>query len=1040
MANIGKLSGALVSGVNENTLALANLNFNFAVFKVEPPQEFQGLGNSLSRLRRDKAETGSSHYTARKLGALFEQLVPRMDQLLKAYGTRVSEISLSSEGKTKRSFSKNVATEGAFQHHTGIDGTTIWAAATSGKSAIGMNLLACMLAKIWDPDEATAIWVHLVKSHRKEIELNCDGSEPSHIAPLAAAAEDISLKELQEWDASARAWLDIARSAKTKQYKQLEIIYQNVPVPVDGDPRAYSSVMRAWRTAVTTTENLLKGMPQKVQSGAILLALLSWNIYPDMDVFVTTGPKSIVQKDELVPQGGRLTVGLEKGNEDMPDGVHWSLYLEDLRYYGDPVLRQRSAGSDTARVTFDEFAVAALGSFFSGWPIVRSELDVATTLTVSIWDNLAQSCQAADLKTEDMYKITQFVTRKPNWLHSLATIATNVLEERGRGDTNTLKLLETGFRKGGSFLGKKEHRLAPAFGLLDPGKTLAILKSNAEKIRLLRRVAKDRGINAPKAVIRYLNPESGNFEYTTVFPRFRKPLEVASDTRDRLPLHALWIPQQEEADDKSRLGCRCNQGCSRRCSCKKRGSNCTSRCHAASSLPCNNISDLVKEPTMPLFSANEDEVTLFYTPEDIFSDQKTGHEGEGFSWFNAPTRLESSSNTDDMETIFLPGRIRFPQNDLTPKVEPVTPVQETIDEEDGLEEIFDLDKALSDFDKAKSSRTIRFNFAFGDADSCAVFLSSQQDEDAMDTNQLSYDLSIHELMEVLASGDVHGLKLLDHLQYRWTMDLPGITDRSRLKTETEYTEVDKQMPGTYICSLKALGSVVEIYKLLTGTSVALRVIGRTLGTSNWVNKAAEKDMRTPRSHQDCFQAFEPDRPSTFSCIAMFDTGNLDLDPSLLAQVMALASRNAIYTSSSLLCDPSDDIRGYEIKCLVGNVGRAGIALMIPPTEPRILKDDIGHYKVINHQPYDGQNRNSLGGSSLHLSFTGYEQTVVEALSHHGAQMSEVFFLESLISAYDRTKWIADLDVLASFDDGSLARAPLPSNQLSQAKRCRKPCY
>jgi hypothetical protein len=367
-------------------------------------------------------------------------------------------------------------------------------------------------------------------------------------------------------------------------------------------------------------------------------------------------------------------------------------------------------------------------------------------------------------------------------------------------------------------------------------------------------------------------------------------------------------------------------------------------------------------------------------------------------------------------------------------------VQETIDEEDGLEEIFDLDKALSDFDKAKSSRTIRFNFAFGDADSCAVFLSSQQDEDAMDTNQLSYDLSIHELMEVLASGDVHGLKLLDHLQYRWTMDLPGITDRSRLKTETEYTEVDKQMPGTYICSLKALGSVVEIYKLLTGTSVALRVIGRTLGTSNWVNKAAEKDMRTPRSHQDCFQAFEPDRPSTFSCIAMFETGNLDLDPSLLAQVMALASRNAIYTSSSLLCDPSDDIRGYEIKCLVGNVGRAGIALMIPPTEPRILKDDIGHYKVINHQPYDGQNRNSLGGSSLHLSFTGYEQTVVEALSHHGAQMSEVFFLESLISAYDRTKWIADLDVLASFDDGSLARAPLPSNQLSQAKRCRKPCY
>ncbi|KAH7109087.1 hypothetical protein B0J11DRAFT_601949 [Dendryphion nanum] len=203
MANIGKLAGALISGHNETTVALANLNFNFSLVRVEPPREFHGLGNSLSRLRRDKAEFGSSHRTARKLGALFEQLVPKTEHLLKVYGTRVSEISASLESKAKDRNSGSTGTEGAFRNQLGFDGTTIWAAATSSKSAIAMNLLACMLVKLWDADEATAIWADL----------------PSHVAPLVAAVEEISVKELQEWDSSARAWLEIARLTKVLQYK-----------------------------------------------------------------------------------------------------------------------------------------------------------------------------------------------------------------------------------------------------------------------------------------------------------------------------------------------------------------------------------------------------------------------------------------------------------------------------------------------------------------------------------------------------------------------------------------------------------------------------------------------------------------------------------------------------------------------------------------------------------------------------------------------------------------------------------------------------
>jgi hypothetical protein len=73
----------------------------------------------------------------------------------------VSEISANSEvnpsGKDK---------DGLFAAHVGVDGTSIWSAATSGPSAIAVHLLACILARAFSSTEATAILVELVKSRR----------------------------------------------------------------------------------------------------------------------------------------------------------------------------------------------------------------------------------------------------------------------------------------------------------------------------------------------------------------------------------------------------------------------------------------------------------------------------------------------------------------------------------------------------------------------------------------------------------------------------------------------------------------------------------------------------------------------------------------------------------------------------------------------------------------------------------------------------------------------------------------------------------
>lgn len=143
MAGVGRIVAALASGSQETTVALANLNFDFSLVKVEAPVEFKGLGACLSSKRKKEAECGTVHVTARKLGALFADGLPAIPNLLQAYGRRVTEIAEAPHINPKGS-----RFDGPFVGHVGADGTTIWAAATSGQGSIAVHLLACMLARI----------------------------------------------------------------------------------------------------------------------------------------------------------------------------------------------------------------------------------------------------------------------------------------------------------------------------------------------------------------------------------------------------------------------------------------------------------------------------------------------------------------------------------------------------------------------------------------------------------------------------------------------------------------------------------------------------------------------------------------------------------------------------------------------------------------------------------------------------------------------------------------------------------------------------
>ncbi|KAK5630378.1 hypothetical protein RRF57_006093 [Xylaria bambusicola] len=191
MASISKFNTAVLSMPNELTVAAANFNLDFSLMKVEAPKEFHGVRDALSTHRRDAAEEGQPHITARKLGALFEAIVPPIPNLIQAYGKRASEISSRSGAEDQKS-----SHFGLFAAQAGIDATSIWAAATSGRGALAVHLLACMLARIWKSHEAISLWVDLVEQRKQEIGNIYNNGTATETAAIMASRQTFGRQQL----------------------------------------------------------------------------------------------------------------------------------------------------------------------------------------------------------------------------------------------------------------------------------------------------------------------------------------------------------------------------------------------------------------------------------------------------------------------------------------------------------------------------------------------------------------------------------------------------------------------------------------------------------------------------------------------------------------------------------------------------------------------------------------------------------------------------------------------------------------------------
>ena len=525
MSNLGQF-------INENNLALANLKFDFSLMKVEAPAEFSGLGSALSLRRRVDAEEGQPHRTARRLGSLFEQLVPSTPKLITAFGLRSSEImetpGINPMGST---------TSGPFHSFIGADGTAMWAAATSGIPALAVYLLACFLARTWDAKEAISIWSELCAERRREIERGFRGNHAISESSLLSLNHEISRNDLATWDASARAWLRSADQAKTKEKDQLMLIFKNVQLPFDSSGSTYSKVIESWRHAMLGLENLLCGKPQTILNNAVLVAMSAWHLYPDL-IVLDKQTKNVKFADKYTHPGGVGTIDIHRAEPlKTEEGTQWSLLLSHLSYYGGPVQVQSSL--DSTRVSMSQLHLVALGTIFDSWQIKRKDIYAVAKWFVVIWDYVRKADSLASIWKKG-------IPASLEWLGHLTEAARILLSSQGTPESDALQLVSYGQRRAKSFLGDPLASASPFFGLTHE----SVLASLAERdegercVTYLRQRARITGMQNGDAFILHVWEDVGGYwtEVISAVPHVRASQERSLNGTSYIveSVHTRW--------------------------------------------------------------------------------------------------------------------------------------------------------------------------------------------------------------------------------------------------------------------------------------------------------------------------------------------------------------------------------------------------------------------------------------------------------------------------------------------------------------------
>ncbi|KIV87743.1 hypothetical protein, variant [Exophiala sideris] len=246
------------------------------------------------------------------------------------------------------------------------------------------------------------------------------------------------------------------------------LILGNLGLSVPSGPSVYDSVLAAWKAALAFTENVVNGIPQTVQSAAVMLALSAWHLYPDLAI-LGDRPKPVKQGDELICHGGIVTIGLQKDSPSNDMGITWSLPLSHLRYYGEPVQATVSLGTRSSLISMEELLLVCFGAVTTSWVGPKVNNSHCARLIIGIQNTLLH-------RHHD----------PPAWLELLGSIASTYQKYTGDRKKDADKLIQFGRRRCPSFLSASKTSIPLAFNIQRPSVFLKLLYGTEPKIRWLR--------------------------------------------------------------------------------------------------------------------------------------------------------------------------------------------------------------------------------------------------------------------------------------------------------------------------------------------------------------------------------------------------------------------------------------------------------------------------------------------------------------------------------------------------------------------------
>jgi hypothetical protein len=1038
MASLGRLTNSIVSAINENNISLANLNFDFSLVTVQVPPEYTRLGSALTVRRRENAENGAAHRTARRLGALFESVIPNTPRLLAVYGQRASQIVASPAVNPP----PNAKQHGPFADYVGAEATSIWAAATSGSSSIAVHLLACLLARAFDdPAVATSVLAELVVERQREVEKMVNSSfslSAAQFAAVNAASQQFQREELRQLDANARAWLRCADAAMVREHTQLQLIVKNISLPVlGGGASLYSEVISVWKHAMAGLERFLGGEPQSVTNGGILLAISSWHLYPNL-VVLGDPVKTVDTKDSLLKDAGVITVGMTRNSAasgqpavgEETEGIYWSLSLSHYRYYGAPV---QVVGGVGERLTIEELHMIALGSLLGSWDVPRSDLSSAARWVTKLWSCVERAKPSL---------------KRPSWLRILAQTADRFITITPESEKQHCNVLvEFGYRRFRTFLGttrelgkngRKTCRTLPWLGLRSQHVLSALSCSNLSDgaISYLTGVASSGGLGPGDALIVQVSPGRNKKGRDCMNHVYVSPLRRQDENELRNLPPDSDIPALEYESDE-------NPGSSTTRNRHKHKSRESAREHDAGRAikrywqECKfsrwkaafEIDGRPASP--PLFYLDERGWFTQSKPDASTDEEPAPVWSPPVSSWKAAQR--PASQTVGSINLGLSGTIKTPlvhdsivQAFHSETAEVLVPCPAII--QDGLEGV--------------TKQALRYQGFLGTAQkSFRLWLA-----ESLSGGRLK---EFERLVRKLRSGTAETQLPLDLATAMLETEVVPLLLWQYLEGADPYEpddlisdflglmEQEREACREGLRPFRNLATATAVYEGLKGATISSRIVETGLAEAGWSDEAPvysqRKQQLIPTTSYHGSTPL-PTRNHVFSCIAMLETGVVNIRPEDLENVFGLSAGNSLFVLSQFLTDPAAQVSSTSVTRLVGNVGRPGVSFLVPPPARPLVRPLSTSYHAVSYEPFDGKWEDNFAGTSLHLSFTKNEFPIDYGVT--GIRDHQVFLVESVIAVHNSGEWVADVDLLGAFDSGAFTCLPMRRTPPAASSVCK----